>query len=55
MAPDGTESRRPGVLLPHGKDRGTVEMGDCRPDGNLGLPVPAENVAEVGVVMPLGD
>lgn len=47
LAPDGTERRRPGVLDPH--------VGDWTPDENLGLPVPVENVADVGVLMPVGD
>lgn len=54
LLPDGTDKRRPGVRDPQFKPR-DEDVGDWTPDENLGLPVPAENVADVGVLMPPGD
>ena len=54
LPPDGTDKRRPGVLVPQVAGREADEMGDCKPDANWpGLPVPVEKVAEVGVVAPV--
>ena len=56
FAPEGTESRRFGVLPPNRPTlRDTVEIGDPRADPLLGLPGLVEKVADVGVLKPPGD
>lgn len=57
LIPEGTDNRREeGVLLPLYKDDLDREPGgDCILDGNRGLLAPLENVADVGVLHPVGD
>lgn len=58
FAPEGTLSRRPGVLLPGTYmlwDLEWVDVGDAMPEAHRGLLWAVENVAEVGVLKSLGD
>lgn len=56
--PDGTLSRRPGVLEPPTYmlcDRECEEAGEATPEPHLGLVCSVEKVAEVGVLKSLGE
>jgi hypothetical protein len=57
LPPDGTLSRRPGVLDPAYIlwERECDEIGDATPEPHRGLVWPVEKVAEVGVLKSLGD